>query len=111
MDALDRDYEIVEHALCELARAYSMPAKFRSLTAFDRIRGQFLLIDEGWDGNSRVHRLWIHVEILNGKILIHEDGTEEGVANLLVTAGIPRERIVLAFYAPSLRPATDFAVA
>ena len=37
--------------------------------------------------------------------------TEEGLANQLVKAGVPREDIVLAFQHPSTRKLTDFAVA
>ncbi len=111
MDAVERERENIEQALCKLARAYANPEKFRTLMAFDRERGQYLLIDEGWDGYSRIHRVWAHVELRDGKVLIHEDGTEEGIANDLVASGIPHGRIVLEFHAPSLRSATDFAAA
>ncbi len=110
MAALERDTEIIEQILCELARAYAVPNQSCTLMAFDRERGQFLLIDEGWDGYRRIHDVWAHVEIRDGKFWIHEDGTEEGIANLLVQAGIPRDRIVLAFHAPNLRSATEFAI-
>lgn len=111
MAAVEHDAEIIEQMLCERARFYAAPGKFRTLTAFDREHGQFVLIDEGWDGYRRIHRVWAHVELRDGKIWIHEDGTEEGIANLLVAAGVPRDRIVLVFHTPSLRAATDFAVA
>ena len=38
------------------------------------------------------------------------DGTEIGVANELVEAGVPKTDIVLAFYAPYRRQYTEFAV-
>lgn len=111
MAAIEQDAEIIEQTLCERARLYTQTDKFRTLMAFDRERGQFLLLDEGWDGYRRIHRVWAHVELRDGKIWIHEDGTEEGIANILVAAGVARDRIVLAFHAPSLRAATEFAVA
>ncbi|MDB9459416.1 element excision factor XisI family protein, partial [Dolichospermum circinale CS-545/17] len=37
------------------------------------------------------------------------DGTEIGVANELVEAGVPKQDIVLAFKAPYKRKFTDFA--
>ena len=43
------------------------------------------------------------------KVWIQHDGTEEGIAEELVTAGIPRDRIVLAFKPPEMRPYTEFA--
>lgn len=43
--------------------------------------------------------------------LIQEDWTEEGIANELVRAGIPREDIVLGFQHPEMRKYSDFAAA
>lgn len=37
--------------------------------------------------------------------------TLEGVAKELVKAGIPKDRIVLAFHPPEIRPHTEYAVA
>jgi hypothetical protein len=53
----------------------------------------------------------IHVDIINGKIWIQRDGTEYGIANELVNAGIPKNQIVLAFQPADIRQYTEFAVA
>ncbi|HLK59079.1 MAG TPA: XisI protein [Chthonomonadaceae bacterium] len=114
MPALDRyhqDIEQIEQTLCSLASLYTTPGKQRTLMAFDREHGQFLLLDEGWDGYRRIHHVWAHVEVRDGKLWIHEDGTEEGIANLLVAAGISRDRIVLALDPSSLRDTGQFAIA
>ena len=111
MASLTSDVEIIEHVLCERARFYAARSDIRTLMSFDREHGQFLLIDEGWSGYRRIHHIWAHIELLNGKVVVHEDGTEEGLANLLLRAGILADRIVLAFHAPCLRDSTDFAVA
>jgi len=50
-------------------------------------------------------------DIIDGKIWIQRDGTEYGIANELVEAGIPKEHIVLGFQSEEVRPYTDFAVA
>jgi hypothetical protein len=52
----------------------------------------------------------IHIDLRDGKVWIQHDGTEDGVAGELVEAGIPRDRIVLAFHHPSKRKYSDFAV-
>src|SRR5438105_13682038 len=109
MAAVDALETIVEHTLCELANAYGKPKSGRTLMAFDREHGQFLLLDEGWDGARRIHtclgprrsgrragsgsRRW------NGR-----RNSEPSRAGR-----VPRDKIVLAFYAPQLRPATEFA--
>lgn len=110
MASLEQDVVIIEQVLSERACYYAAPDKLRTLMAFDRERGQFLLLDEGWNGYRRIHHVWAHVELREGKLWIHEDGTEDGIANQFVAAGIPHERIVLAFHAPALREATEFAV-
>lgn len=52
----------------------------------------------------------IHLQIINGKIWIQRDGTEDGIATDLLAAGIPKEQIVLAFKPEHIRPYTEFAV-
>ena len=61
---------------------------------------------------SRTHpRLNIHADIVNGKIYIQHDGTEDGIATDLEIAGVPKSDIVLAFHAPELRKHTEYAIA
>ena len=102
---------IIEKTLCDLAKSYGSYGDIRTMMMFDRTRGQFLLIDEGWEGYKRIYSVWAHVELAEDRLRIHEDGTEVGIANLLVQAGVPKQNIVLAFHAPSLRSATEFAAA
>ena len=78
---------------------------------FDEANDHYELIYSGWNGPYRIHGSVVHIDIRNGKIWIQHDGTEQGIANDLVKAGIPHEQIVLAFKPPELRPHTDFAVA
>ena len=54
--------------------------------------------------------LSINVDIKDKKIWIQRDGTEIGIANELIAAGVPKEDIVLGFHAPYKREFTDFAV-
>jgi len=104
------DQDIVENVLCECARFYASK-NARTLTVFDRRNGQFLIMDEGWNGFKHIHRVWAHVELAEGKFWIQKDGTEDGIAVDLMNVGIPKERIVLAFQHPSRRQYGEFAVA
>ena len=106
-----QDEALLENILCERARFYAFPERFRTLTVFDRKNGQFLLMDEGWDGFKRIDRVWVHVELHDGKFWIQKDGTEDGIAVDLMDAGVPKERIVLAFQHPSRRQYSEFAAA
>jgi hypothetical protein len=111
MAALERDQDLLESVLCGFARSYADAGRLRTLTVFDRERGQFLLMNEGWDGYKHIEQVWVHVEFRDGKFWVQQDGTREGVAVELVNAGIPRERIVLGFLHPARRRDTEFAAA
>ncbi|TFI50853.1 hypothetical protein BLD44_029445 [Mastigocladus laminosus UU774] len=51
------------------------------------------------------------LDLIDGKIWIQRNGTEEGIAADLERAGIPKEHIVLGFRPPELRQYTDYGVA
>lgn len=70
----------------------------------------YLLMTLGWENDIRVHGCLVHLEIINDKIWIHRDGLEDGIANDLVAAGIPKNQIVLGFHPLEIRSYTDFAV-
>ncbi len=72
--------------------------------------GHYQLMTVGWHGQRRVHGCILHVDIKDGKIWIQHDGTEEGIANRLVEAGVPKNEIVLGFQSPFQRRHTEFAV-
>ena len=82
-----------------------------TLCIFDESRDEYLILNIGWRDRKRVQYITLLVRIHNGKIWIEEDGTEEGLANMLIAAGILKEDIVLAFNPPELRHMTEYAVA
>lgn len=77
---------------------------------FDTQRDHYQVVHLGWEEQRRVYGCIIHIDIKDGKIWIQRDGTEVGVANELVAAGVPKQDIVLGFKAPYKRKYTEFAV-
>ena len=77
---------------------------------FDEGRDRYLLIILGRANKRYEHGCLIHIDIINRKIWIQRDGTEIGVANELVEAGILKDNIVLGFKSPERRKDTEFAV-
>ena len=65
----------------------------------------------GWQGYKRIYACTLHFDIINGKIWIQNDQTEEGIANSLIELGIPKSEIVLGYFSPQKRADTEFAVA
>ena len=67
-------------------------------------------ISVDWVNQKRINNTHVHIRIKNEKIYIEEDWTEEGIANELLTEGVTKEDIVLAFHDPETRKLTEFAV-
>jgi len=68
-------------------------------------------LKENYQSKTPCYELFNAVEIIDSKIWIHRDGTEDGIASELLKVGIPKERIVLGFKSPRMRKHTGFAVA
>ncbi|RLT42188.1 MAG: XisI protein [Chloroflexi bacterium] len=102
---------IVKKLLQEYADYYSIEGENPLRPLFDDTNQSFLLLDTNWIGSEYVHHTPIHVDIINNKIWIQYDDTEEGFATDLLEAGVPAHDIVLGFRPPQLRVHTEFAVA
>ncbi|PHJ56897.1 fatty-acid oxidation protein subunit alpha [Nostoc linckia z18] len=84
--------------------------RIQAQTIFDTERDHYQLVYVGWRDSSRLYGTILHLDIINGKIWIQQDGTEVGIANQLVELGVPKEDIVLGIDPPKMRHYTDFAV-
>jgi hypothetical protein len=100
MDDVTRYRELVEGIIEEYASYKPSYGDVENEAIFVPSKGHYELMTVGWHGQHRVHGCILHVDIKGGKIWIQHDGTEEGIANRLVAAGVPREDIVLAFHSP-----------
>ncbi|MFB2896545.1 XisI protein [Aerosakkonemataceae cyanobacterium BLCC-F50] len=84
--------------------------RIKAETIFDTERDRYQLVYVGWQGSKRVYGVVLHLDIINGKIWVQQDGTEVGIANKLVDLGVPKQDIVLGLDPPVMRQYTDFAV-
>ena len=84
--------------------------RIQAETIFDTERDHYQLVYVGWRGSKRVYGTVLHLDIIDGKIWIQQDGTEIGIANQLVELGVSKKDIVLGFDPPKMRQYTDFAV-
>lgn len=113
MDKLQRYRELIEKILTEYYEIAKKSPDFEPETClvFDETHDHYLWMTIDWVNQKRINNTHVHVRIKNEKIYIEEDWTEEGIANELLTEGVPKEDIVLAFHDPETRKLTDFAVA
>lgn len=111
MDTLKEYRRIIRELLEKYATYKPARGDVQIEVVLDQDNDHYELMYAGWNGKYRIHGSVLHIDIRNEKVWIQQDGTEEGIAEELVKAGIPRERIVLGFKPPEIRAHTDFAVA
>src|SRR5271168_4307231 len=110
MDKVRRHGELIENLLREYGTHKPSYGDVEVETIFDPIQGHYQLVNVGWHGNRRVHGCVMHIDVKDGKIWIQHDGTEDGIADRQVAAGVPKDEIVLGFQSPFQRKHTEFAI-
>lgn len=111
MDTQLSDAETIKQIISHHATFKPSYGDIESCVAFDDEHATYALLETGWMGKKHIHDLLIHVELRDGQIHIQYDGTEGGIADELIQAGVPAQRIVLGFQHPSVRSYTGFAEA
>lgn len=111
MDKVGLYRTIVKRILSAHAEQAPSHGQIETVPLFDERSNNYAVLDVGWDRMGRVHAVVLHLRLQDGKVWIEQDSTEEGVAEELVAAGVPKEEIVLGFYRPERRAITEFAIA
>ena len=111
MDKLERYRKIVSDVLAPLANISFSNKKIVNETVYDTEKDRYIIVTTGWEGESkRIYFNYVHLDIINGKVWIQRDGTEDGVGYALEAAGIPKEDIVPAFHPENVRIHTGYGV-
>ena len=100
MDKLNHYRQIIQQVLTPYSQITYNNAEIQNRLAFDTKNDQYLVISEGWQNSQRYHDCLIHLEIINGKIWVQCDNTEDGITKELLAANIPKDDIVLGFHEP-----------
>jgi len=111
MDTLDAYRQIIRDVLTEYVDISYAYGDIHNEAVFDRQSDRYLVVSVGWQDVRRIHGCLIHVDIVDGLVWVQRDGTENGITDELVRAGIPPEHIVLGFHEPEVRQYTGYAVA
>ena len=110
MAKIDKYRQIVTEILTEYSSHKPSYGDIEVEFILDTERDRYQLVHAGWSNRRRVYGCTIHIDLKEDKIWIQNDGTEVGIANVLVERGVSPQDIVLAYHAPYLRKYTDFAV-
>jgi hypothetical protein len=112
MDKVERYRQIVRDILLPLTERKYSGEKVINEAVFDEANDRYIIVAVGWlDSSHRVYYNLVHLDIINGKVWIQRDGTEDGIGYALEAAGIPKWDIVPAFHPENVRPYTGYAVA
>ncbi len=113
MEKVERYKGITKKIIHDVAQLFaSSNDDIRHQAIIDGNSGNYVLLMNGWKGESRFYGILIHFEVEeNGRIWLHQDNTDLIIVDQLLDQGIPKKDIVLGFHAPVMRPDTDFAVA
>ena len=103
--------QIIEKTFQDYADFLDTDRQIQIELVLDQKRDRYLLVETGWQNGYRIYGTLLHIDIIDQKIWIQHDGTEDGIADELVAAGIPQNQIILAFKSPEIRLYTGFAVA
>ncbi|OCQ92840.1 fatty-acid oxidation protein subunit alpha [Nostoc sp. MBR 210] len=109
MATVDEYRQLIKNLLNEHAKLV-WDERIQAQTIFDTEHDHYQLVYVGWRDSKRVYGTVLHLDIINGKIWVQQDGTEVGIANELVELGVSKQDIVLGFDPPKMRHYTDFAV-
>lgn len=78
---------VVEKILNDYADFLGSDDQVQVELVFDIKRDRYLLVETGWQNGYRIYGTLLHIDIINNKLWIQHDGTEEGIALELVAAG------------------------
>jgi hypothetical protein len=107
--ATELDYPaLIKRILLEYTQYKPVYGDVETTVSFDDEHANYALLQSGWDGDDYLHGAIVHIRLIDGKIWIQYDGTEESVATKLLEA---KTHIVLGFWHLSERKYSGLAVA
>jgi XisI protein len=98
MDTILNYRNIIKQLILRYAQLKPSHGNIRLDPVFDEANDRYALMQVGWDKQRRIRGNLIYLTMQNERVFIEYDGTETGITDELVAAGIPRDNIVLAFH-------------
>lgn len=93
MDNSDNNCHIIKDVLIPYTQIPYSYAAIECKTVFDCENDSYLLITIGWDGVKRIHGCLVHIDIIDGKVWVQRDDTEDGVTYELEAAVFPKIKL------------------
>lgn len=95
MDKLKKYRAIITKILEEQVSLGTSPGRIDDYAVCDEKTDNYLLINVGWHPSGRRQQgVPIHIRLINGKVWLEWDGTDQEIAQQLIDAGIAEDDIV-----------------
>jgi len=112
MDKIKKYQDIVVSFLREQAKpTLGMDLNIRREVIVDRESNNFQLLHVGWKDHHYQFFVAFHLSIINDKVWLQWNRTENEVVDYLMEKGVPKSDIVLGLKPPFVREHTGFAIA
>jgi hypothetical protein len=104
MVSLEIYQQAIMTALLEAIPVNLVPESLQIVPIFDQQSNRYQLLCQGWTAQEkRVFYPVIHIEIIQGKIWIQHNQTDQDIGEDISNRGIPKSQIVLGLHPPSVR--------
>jgi hypothetical protein len=111
MGRLEVYRQAIHTILAEHSKSPPINGDIESQIIWDSQNDHYLLIYLGWTKYYRSYNCVIHFDIIDGKIWIQRNQTEEILAEALMELGVAKDEIVIGLKSESMRPYTGYAIA
>ncbi len=100
---INQERKIIRETLEMLLKHQPSYGNAKYEPVFDSEHDRYQILLTGWTDLKRSFSIVAQIDIRDGLIWLQQDNTDMILADYLIEAGIPRERIVLGFQAPYKR--------
>lgn len=97
MDTTSKYAEILKSILLKYARMKPSHGRIGVFPVFDDQHGTYCLVDAGWNLERRIHSLIFFARLVDGCVRLEWDGIGHGITPELIEAGVPEDRVQLAW--------------
>jgi XisI protein len=113
MDNTLKYSQTIEQLMYEYAEHWGTYRGVTHQALIDNEHKNYALITLGWETNKHrySHSILFHIQVIDGKVWVHQNETEEMIADELIEKGVAREDIVLGFLPERDRAFSGFATA
>ncbi len=85
MDRVDHYRDLIRKIMTEHAEIPFPIGQLECKTVFDRDKDSYILVTVGWHNGERIYHVVTHVDVIDGKLWVQHDVTEDGIATELVS--------------------------